>query len=271
MSHHSEYDEENELNLTFSWYNEDEDVSMLIALSDQIIKCVEDQGWIFKRKLGQGASTVAFLLSKNNQEQVLLINKHNHIEGLASIRKLQRLHKDAKNYIARVYKPLNCYGILSEDPVYLKVEIEHNYQFSMVEPADYTLAETLYRRLQDSVESKKHFIADLFDDIVYIFEYIEKIGYNYSDRQSDNFAYSNNFLILIDLESLRPGVDKISPIDIAYEIIGNVVIPPFEEDNFLILKNEDSWKGVTGFSRDNNEESQLGAYLEELMIEYNEA
>lgn len=244
----------------FMFYDEETDQEHLLPLSPSVISCIKSHGYTLRSKLGQGATSAAFLSRNSNHKKVALLIpgntcKHRLNKMMTRIRTLQENGELDTRYMIQIYSPILCYEKLSDDVRYCPHSYQGPVEIQVLELVDQTVAEQMIEYHTKSIEDKLKFVSKIKDDFSVILDYLDSTPYMYLDILPDNIGYIGDRMVLIDLDSLHPRRDNYDSTRFLYYFMKKIVgiyTEPTPDD----IKSK-SYKWVTGISSTKKERRLL--------------
>lgn len=185
------------------YYDEDKDEQYDdIELSTDVMTCLSRKGYTLIRKMGQGSSADAFLAKSREYGYVVILIKGNAIKRDEHIYKIyadQQTGVLDTKYMIKIYDVIECPRLTLDKRYHPHVELN---PIQVLEYAPMNLEDYIKLSRKTGVGEKliKEKIVTFLTEA---YNYIETLGYTYTDLKIENLVVLSGRIKFIDLETLR--------------------------------------------------------------------
>lgn len=179
-----------------------------VKLSDQLIKCILNNGYRLISLAGEGVEKAAYSAEnlKTGEEVIILINKEPYLSEVTSpyLEYLEFQNEGILdlNLTIRIFPSFICDAKLSDDIDYT-YEVNSSRYIDVLEKADSILGEKMYSIfLSKRKRDKINLAIQVFNFILDVWDSFLSNNLEYIDWHTGNIAFVKDKIVLIDLNSI---------------------------------------------------------------------
>ena len=192
--------------LTIHYYDEENDKTYELPLSENVIKCVEDKGYKFVKKIGEGGSADAFLGLDSNGKEIVILIKGNLCERIDNIYEIFKKQKEGildTRYMIKIINVIECNYKYSDDPRWCP-DFQSTNPIQILEYAPISVDQYIENQRKKGVNDK-NLKKKIASDLIEAYEHIHEKGYSFWDLSEYNLIYDekDDRIKFIDLETFE--------------------------------------------------------------------